>query len=458
MQRASSTNIARIELWKSTKRPSFHEYLLVLLEEGGVLRLERMGGGSIFAALRGRTVPAYDMIQYFHPQEYRTMSHLQQPTELVARLATVQEEQDTPENYFALRLRGLLEPTDQQHKSRILGCLQAELGRLTLKFPGVLWHWDGPRVSRDLKSNLSEPMDRVVSHMLESEGSLARAMGGASDDNRDSSQELSTTKLRRKILLQSINDVLKFLSQVLLVANSKYDKIAREDPGAHFDIRVVVSLSGPSLACTFMKQKNAHFWKRIAGPCRNSIIKLLEIQTVTTTGATIQVRDLKIYRGQAGSSTLLRCSEADDFRRPLIHTAYALIQSREFDAREKLHAICNEILRKEDWSYCLRMCVHDALIGGVRGLFGSTKIELGRSVPGGDVEVLEMSVSDFQDYIRDRINNATTPYAAILLNTEHPSVSRADVIESMSEVWEGIPTDSSKGTVVTDDGIRLDEL
>ncbi|KAG8796017.1 hypothetical protein FRC12_006346 [Ceratobasidium sp. 428] len=81
----SSTKFRLIEHHRSLDGPFFHEFLLLMLTDGAVCRVERTGDGSRTDALRYTGCAAYDLIQWFSEADYES-SPIKSSSERIAEV------------------------------------------------------------------------------------------------------------------------------------------------------------------------------------------------------------------------------------------------------------------------------------------------------------------------------------------------------------------------------------
>lgn len=72
-----------IQHWRTKKPPFFHEYLVILLDDGALCRVERMGEGSHRNAIKRIGCTAHDIIQWFSASEYEADLASKEPADLV---------------------------------------------------------------------------------------------------------------------------------------------------------------------------------------------------------------------------------------------------------------------------------------------------------------------------------------------------------------------------------------
>lgn len=64
------TEFKSIQHWRNLDTQFYHEFLIILLTDGSACRIERMGEGSRADAIRRIGCTAYDLIQWFSPEDY----------------------------------------------------------------------------------------------------------------------------------------------------------------------------------------------------------------------------------------------------------------------------------------------------------------------------------------------------------------------------------------------------
>ncbi|KAF8757663.1 hypothetical protein RHS01_03606 [Rhizoctonia solani] len=82
----SSTKFTSIQHCRNTRGPLFHEYLLVLLDNGDVCRIERMGEGSRNSAIKPVGCIAHDIIQWFPAPSYWDSAEFKEPNETICQV------------------------------------------------------------------------------------------------------------------------------------------------------------------------------------------------------------------------------------------------------------------------------------------------------------------------------------------------------------------------------------
>ncbi|CAE6417078.1 unnamed protein product [Rhizoctonia solani] len=85
-QSQSSTKFNSIQHWRNTQGPFFREYLLILLDDGAICRVERIGEGSHKAATTRTGCTAHDIIQWFGPSKYELDPLSQGPAEMIGQV------------------------------------------------------------------------------------------------------------------------------------------------------------------------------------------------------------------------------------------------------------------------------------------------------------------------------------------------------------------------------------
>ncbi|KAH7333767.1 hypothetical protein B0J17DRAFT_676787 [Rhizoctonia solani] len=94
-QTQSSTGFASIQHWRTKGTPLFHEYLLILLDNGAICRVERMGEGSHRSAIKRIGCTAHDIIQWFSGLDCQADAISKEPADLVWQI-------DFPRNFDLL--------------------------------------------------------------------------------------------------------------------------------------------------------------------------------------------------------------------------------------------------------------------------------------------------------------------------------------------------------------------
>ncbi|KAH7333779.1 hypothetical protein B0J17DRAFT_721665 [Rhizoctonia solani] len=85
-QTQSSTKFTSIQHWRNKQGPFFREYLLILLDDGAICRVERMGEGTHRAATTRIGCTAHDIIQWFGPSMYESDPLFQEPAEMIGQI------------------------------------------------------------------------------------------------------------------------------------------------------------------------------------------------------------------------------------------------------------------------------------------------------------------------------------------------------------------------------------